>query len=214
MGVFTWISSTDLWEFGAYWVLIWPLSCYPTASSWESGRLGILSHSSLSETMFPVFFHGILSGKYFMIISSVHSKINVLVAWGTSVFVCICSGVFAFPDTVCIVGSCTSLVFCKTWPCELVVPCWWSDSSDYPLSLPFTPFWITFLKNTYISPPSSPEKRRFKFSSLSRKESFFLRYFLRPKSIKNSEQKYTSRGCSFWIYVFLCFPFQKKLSLL
>lgn len=59
-----------VWGFGAYWVLIWPLSCYPTASSWESGRLEILAHSSVSETiMFPVFFHGILSGKYFMIIS-------------------------------------------------------------------------------------------------------------------------------------------------
>lgn len=70
-GVFTWISSTNLGVFGACWVLIWPLSCYPIASSWESGRPGILSHSSLSETiMFPVFFHGILSDKCFMMIPS------------------------------------------------------------------------------------------------------------------------------------------------
>ena len=174
VGVFTWISSTNLWGFGAYWVLIWPLSCYPTASSWESGRLEILAHSSLSETiMFPIFFHGILSGKYFMIISPVYSKINIWVAGGTSG---LCASVQVYLLSLTLFAL---LVIAHPYSSIQLglVPCWWIDSSDSPLSLPFTSFWITFLKNTYISQPSSPEKRRFKLSSLSRKESFFLRSF-------------------------------------
>lgn len=116
-------------------------------------------------------------------------------------FVCICSKVYLLPD---IVGYCASLILLYNLSPSHVD----GLTVQTPPFSSFTSFWITFLKNTYIS--HLLLQKEGLSSPLSEKKSFFLKsFFIDQKGIKNSEQKYSSRGCSFWVYVFSVFSFSK-----